>query len=683
MKAQQNYETLKNEIQQLKVEIEQKNIENEQLFNEMNSGFAIHKMIFDPNQKPTDYIFLKVNKAFEKLTGLKAENIIGKRIKEIIPDLEELFIERYGRVAVSQVPEKFESFAKALNRYYEISAYSPKKEYFATIFSDITARKLAEAKMHESEKKYRTIFNNAPLGIFRSTPNGKFIEVNNALVQMLGYDTADELIGSIKNIAADIYVNPEKRATIVEHSLGSEQICKYENLYKRRDGSIFTGHLILNTIKDENNNILYLEGIVEDITKRKLAERSLKESEQKLRQQNEEFLSLNEELSESYERIKEINKILLIAKQKAEENDHLKTAFLQNMSHEIRTPMNGIIGFAEMLKDPEIGEEKRKYYIEIINNSCQQLLNIVNDILDISKIETSQTELHITEFNLNELLYELYSFFSNAAFEKKISLNYYKMLDDDKSMVITDKEKLRKILNNLISNAIKFTHSGNVKFGYQIEDSNVVFLVEDTGIGISPDSYDKIFERFSQADTSISSYYGGTGLGLAISKAYVEMLGGKIWLNSQIHKGSQFYFTIPFANSINQKTENSFNQHDMRKVILIVEDENINYLFTKEAIKSLDFKIIRALNGKEAVEICQVRNDIVIVLMDIKMPIMNGYDATKEIKHIKPNLPIIAMTAYAFSDDKMKALQAGCDDYISKPVKKQELITVIKQFINE
>ncbi len=380
---------------------------------------------------------------------------------------------------------------------------------------------------------------------------------------------------------------------------------------------------------------------------------------------------------------------LLQSKEKAEESDRLKSAFLANMSHEIRTPMNGIIGFSNLLSRADLPTEKRLNYSNIVTESCNMLQQIVNDILDISKIEAGQVKIKEEKVDINLLIDELSAFHLPATKITDLSLYSIKPLNKTAAIIRTDKIKLYQVLNNLLSNAIKFTDSGYIKFGYEVVNGTLQFFVKDTGIGIPIELQDKIFDSFRQVELELNRSYGGTGLGLAISKRLVSLLGGKIWVESEVGKGSIFYFTIPYLlatpkmeNTGISKPESSVLDFDSL-TILVAEDEEINYLFIEEVLKELKIKLIHARNGKEAVELVKSRPDIDLVLMDIKMPVMNGYEATGQIKKFNPDLPVIAQTAYALAGDRIKALNAGCDDYLSKPIKSEDLSVIIHKVLHK
>jgi PAS domain S-box-containing protein len=375
---------------------------------------------------------------------------------------------------------------------------------------------------------------------------------------------------------------------------------------------------------------------------------------------------------------------MIKAREHVEETDRLKTAFLANISHEIRTPMNGIIGFSGMLLDPGMSGDRLKHFVELIITSCNHLLDLINDIIDLSRIEAGQIEVQNKEFFLNDLLNDLYHFFLYTAQSKGIKLLLNPGLEMQQSKVLSDDMKLRQVLVNIISNALKFTSEGTVEFGYHIKNKEIEFYVSDTGIGIDKVHFKTIFERFSQADNSSTRQYGGTGLGLPISKSFVEILGGRIWLESAIGKGSTFYFSTPF-HSITSKARFAeievlgLDWHD--KTVLIAEDEEINFIYIYEALSETKINVIRAVNGLEVIEKVKQMPTIDLILMDVKMPEMNGYEATALVKQMNPTIPIIAQTAYALASDRENALAAGCDDYISKPVKKEKLLSTIYKYL--
>jgi CheY-like chemotaxis protein len=320
--------------------------------------------------------------------------------------------------------------------------------------------------------------------------------------------------------------------------------------------------------------------------------------------------------------------------------------------------------------------------------SGQRMLNIINDLIDISKIEAGQMEMVVSNTKVNEQLDFLYTFFKPEAESKSIQLNCKKGLADDESIIITDKEKLYAILTNLLKNAMKYTHAGGVEYGYSqkgdAEKPVLEFFVKDTGIGIAPEKQQAVFERFVQADLQISKPYEGAGLGLAITKAYCEMLGGTIWVESEPGKGSTFWFTIPYHVKQKpvlkdaQKYSGEISDEKLAKLrILAVEDDETADIFLTEILEVKCRELLHVKNGEEAIKTCKANPDIDLVLMDIKMPVMDGYTATREIRKFNKELVIIAQTAYALAGDREKAIAAGCNDYIAKPLKKLELYNLL------
>jgi hypothetical protein len=384
--------------------------------------------------------------------------------------------------------------------------------------------------------------------------------------------------------------------------------------------------------------------------------------------------------------LKLIEQKLEEAIERAQESDKLKSAFLANMSHEIRTPMNGIMGFADLLKNPGLSGERQQEFINIIHDSGKRMLNIIDELVDIAKIEAGQVDLHKKVEMINEIINDVHKFFSNEATSKGIELKTNKGFYNKESVIYTDINKLNQILGNLVKNAIKYTDKGFIEIGYTKEGDYIRFYVKDTGTGISEDQREKIFERFRQADMSIHRDYEGAGLGLSISKAYAELLGGEIWMTSKMNEGSTFYFTIPYELPEEKEKEvikltNVPNKQEINELTLLVaEDDETSYHLIKEMMQNTAVKLIRAENGEEAIEKIKEHPSIDLVLMDIKMPLLDGYQATNFIKKRYPNLPVIAQTAFASKKDKQKALAEGCDDYIAKPIKEEELLNLILKY---
>jgi CheY-like chemotaxis protein len=356
------------------------------------------------------------------------------------------------------------------------------------------------------------------------------------------------------------------------------------------------------------------------------------------------------------------------------------------MSHEIRTPLNAILGFSSFLKDKEVAEENVVKYAEIITNSGKHLLALINDIIDISIIEAGKLKVTNTHFELNNLLITLYNFFHSYLVSiKKFNVVLKLSISEIDTFIISDETRLRQIFMNLIGNAIKFTEKGIVEFGYSIEDKNIIFFVKDTGKGIREEKKDIIFNKFRKAANTKEKIYGGTGLGLSIAKACADMLNGDIWFESEIGVGTTFFFAIKYEQGINKKkdsgsTEN-LNYNFNNEVVLIAEDDAYNFAFLKKLIQENNLKILHSVTGRDTIKTVLEHDDISIILMDIKMPDLSGIDAAIEIKKHKPQIPIIAQTAFAYEKDKEEIMNAGCVEYLTKPIDANLLLRSINKHI--
>ena len=383
---------------------------------------------------------------------------------------------------------------------------------------------------------------------------------------------------------------------------------------------------------------------------------------------------------------KRIEAELIIARDRAEESDTLKSAFLANVSHEIRTPLNSILGFSDLLKKDSISKEKNNKYLEIIESSGKRLLRIISDIIDLSKIDTSQLSLAYECCNLNKLIDNLEEQFNLCNNGIKHRFKTIKGLSDSESVILVDQDRLAQILSNLIENSIKYAPDGNISFGYEVNNELLSFHVKDEGIGIDLKNHNLIFNRFSQINNEYLKSTSGTGLGLSIVKELTELMKGEIWVESELGKGATFYFTIPYQSISQEKdpiANASTNNFDGKeKVILIAEDEFLNYLYLKSVFENYPFKLIHAKNGEEAITLLKNNSSIDLVLMDIKMPKINGISATIEIRKSNKTIPIIALTAHAFHEDKQKASNAGFNDYLSKPVHEKTLLDMVDKYIN-
>ena len=583
----------------------------------------------------------------EVLRIIKAKNqeeIIGKSVLDFVhPDSLESVIQRMKEVIMDPhashiVEEKLMSFTGEII-YAELKAIPTIFEHqnaVQVIIHDITERKRTQDKI----KQLSQAVEQSPVAIVITNTLGNIEYVNTKFIETTGY-SIDEIIGKNPRILKSGHTSFNEYNQLWQTiNSGNEWFGEFHN--KKKDGTLYWESASISPILNEKGIITHYIAIKEDITERKIIEKQLIE-----------------------------------AKEKAEESDRLKLAFLANMSHEIRTPMNGILGFTELLKEQNLSSDVQQEYINIIEKSGKRMLNIINDIINISKVESGQIEVTQSETNINEQIEYLQTFFKPEAAQKNISINLTKKLSLNDTFVITDREKLYAILTNLIKNAIKFTNKGSINFGCEKQGDYLEFSVKDTGLGISDSQKKIIFERFRQANDTVTRTHEGSGLGLAISKAYVEILGGNIWVESKEGKGSTFYFTLPFISEYETQENRIVEKEilctkDENKIknlkVLIVEDDAISKLLITIAVKPYSREIIKVSTGVEAIEICRKIPDIDLVMMDINMPEMGGYEATNEIRKFNKNIVIIAQTANGMQSDHDNAIKAGCNDYISKPI---------------
>jgi PAS domain S-box-containing protein len=612
------------------------------------------------------------NDKLEQQTGYTKEFLNeNKETLKLYPDEDRLLLDKKidklinGKEATTGIFEN-----RIIDKIGQIHWYSgvvakttfSGKPALLTINREITQRKYSEQALIESENRMSTVFDSAPVIMMLINEKREILQINKKGIQGL-------------NIS-------QKPSAKIPFGEALKCINSYENPEGCGAGEICRECIIRQTIQDTFNKGAEFEKIPAIIHSESQDYHILLSSSLLKANNPKEVLITVDDITEQ----KQTEEALKLSREQAVESDKLKSAFLQNMSHEIRTPLNGILGFSGLLDNNELSSEERSYYIEVINQSSNQLLGIVDDILSISRLETGQIEVLNEEVNINNLLKELFTKYNVKANDQGIVLSHETDLDDKQSIAFTDSGKLKQVLDSLLSNAIKFTRQGHVLFGYKYKGEILEFCVEDTGIGIEAEHHTKIFERFQQIDFDSTRVYGGTGLGLTIAKANTELLGGKIWLESAPEIGSKFYFTIPFKPVhevlFDKGAKGTLTDTtDALPTILVAEDEEINFLFIAEALKGLEFKLIHAFNGEEVVEYVNNNSRIDLVLMDIKMPKMDGYTAFEKIRKIRPELPVIAQTAYAMISDREKAMQAGFVDYLAKPIKQKELLQAIEKVI--
>ncbi|MCA1744578.1 MAG: response regulator [Bacteroidales bacterium] len=504
---------------------------------------------------------------------------------------------------------------------------------------------IAKQTAELAEEKYIELYDFAPTGYLSLSKEGEIMELNFAAAKILGKERLH-----LKTRPLALFISPASLNTFndfFERVMGSAEKQSCEALLT------IEGHLPL---------YVNINGIAS--------------------QDKERYLLTLTDISE----IKNAEKELIKAKEQAENSDHLKSAFLANMSHEIRTPMNGILGFADLLKEPNLSGEQHQEYIQIIEKSGIRMLNIINDIVDISKIEAGLMKLDMEASNINEQIEYIYTFFKPEVEAKGMHLSFRNPLPANEAVIETDREKVYAILTNLVKNAIKYSIRGNIEIGYTLKKTGtsgyLKIYVQDTGVGIPDDRQEAIFERFIQADIGDQKAQQGAGLGLSITKAYVEMLGGKIWVESEERRGSTFYFTLPYNGHPEKEMDwrppaTSVQTDHIRKIkVLIAEDDLPSEKLMSLTVKSFSKETINARTGVEAVDMCKNNRDIDLVFMDIMMPQMNGYEATRQIRCFNPNVIIIAQTAYGLTGDREKAIEAGCNDHITKPINREALLAL-------
>lgn len=554
---------------------------------------------------------------------------------------EQMFVSKYGKKTPMET----------VNQLVTLQG----KHVILSTARDITERKNAQQAIISSERRLKKMIHKSPLPIVITDENKDIEFLNDKFIEQFGYNLND--IRTSEDWYAKCYPDEEYRNTVIETwERASEKARQNNTDIEKQEFHISTKngeqrHCEFFMVPFDTSSMI----IINDITP---------------------IINSQSELVK--------------AKEKAEESDRLKSAFLANMSHEIRTPMNGIIGFADMLRKPGKTDEQQNVYVDIIYKSSNQLLKIINDILDISKLDAGQTIIKETQCSINSILDDLHMQFSkeNIA-DDEIEFRVIKSLPNEKTLVVTEERKLKQVLSNLLNNAFKFTSSGSIEFGYKLlKDNFLEFYVKDTGIGIQKEKQDIIFERFRQVEESFTRKYGGTGLGLAISKGFVELMGGKIRMATVEDKGTTFFFTIPYkpVDTDNVPVKKSPKKKDYKwddKLILVVEDDETNYKYIEAALKPTKVKILHTISGNKAIELSLRNPTINLVLMDLRLPDINGLEATQSIKKMRDNLPIIAQTANAFREDKNKSIEAGCDDFIAKPFDEKKLLETINKYFKK
>lgn len=650
---------VKEALNQYKIKLEKelsdiKIKENEQKYRNLFDYNPYPMWIYDTNSLK----ILEVNNSATEQYGYSKEEFLDLTIADIRPeaDIEML------KESISKEKKELSSSGDWRHKkkngeiiFVEITSYPILYngiEARHVIVNNITEKRKFEIALKQSEDNFHRSLNESPLGIRIVSKSGETLYINKAFLDIFGFLSIEDYKNTpteklYTKQSYNQHVERKKRRKIVDSQQEGYQIDIIRNDGLNRNIQVIRKPVIWNNEKQ-------FQVIYQDITEQKKIEHEL-----------------------------------ILAKEKAEESDRLKTAFLQNMSHEIRTPMNAIVGFSELMEYELDNPEKIKEYLSTIKLRSNDLLEIINELLDIARIESGQLKLYDEKVDLEKLIEDIFNEFSkhHLKIEKSnVSLSFSKIPNYINSQVIADPGKIKQVFINLIHNALKFTNEGSVKFGYHsIDESSISFHVTDTGQGIPDNMKVIIFERFRKSADETAYVQDGIGLGLSIVRGLIQLMNGDIWLESEVNKGTTFFFKIPYSPSVNNESM-SLRKNDTYNwsnySILIVEDDQYNISLFEEMLKPTKINCFYANTGLSAIEIFKNINDKVdLILMDIKLPDISGYEVTMEFKKINPKLPILAQTAFASENDKRKALDSGCSGFVAKPIKRDLLFETIKQFL--
>ena len=611
--------------------------------------------------KDSDGKFTQVNKNLLHILNRDLSDVLGKKSGEIF-DEADTKLNTEGEQEVMQtgkVTEATHSRDRRILKTVHFPVIGPEGEFIGTggYQEDITNLTASLQALHQERETLEVLLESLPYSIFFIDNKFSYLRINSMMANLLRVGHPDLAIG--KGNEAFFTRRVARKMQEEDQSILDSGMAILSRIIYFKDEGI-PGFWMEKTkipIRDERGVITMILGIYKDVT---------------------EMMEIENELKE--------------ARDRAQESDRLKTAFLANMSHEIRTPMNGIIGFVNLLRDAEVSDEQRDLYLKHIEQSSHQLLNIVNDIIDISKIESGQLKISNRAVRINGVLDELYSSFfhrirGDEPGQKKVSFTLEKGETSPDFTIVIDDSRLSQIFNNLIINAIKFTEEGQISFGYTLQNRRYIkFFVRDTGIGISPGKTEMIFDRFGQDIQSKVVHPSGTGLGLSISKSLVELMGGEMWVDSSVGKGSVFYFTLPLVleNSVEERevpiSNKTYNWSHKR--VLVAEDEELNWMFIREMLKKTGAEVVRAKNGLEVIRMAE---ELIpdIILMDLKMPELDGIEATRRIRKFNRKIPIIAQTAFVMAEEKTESIQAGCNHFLTKPLDRTILMEIIDSYFKK
>jgi len=609
-----------------------------------------------------------INEAAKTQLGIEQEHFMGDDIRTIKLREKELL-----QALISPVSIKlFELNQNAVYKAYKINKVplKSKLESRLIVIRDITEVVEKQKEIQQSEERYRSMSHlfrlmadNMPDMLWAKDLDKKYLFVNKVLCnELLKTSDTEEPIGKTleyfltreqaKNPNDPDWFNFGRNSRNTDDFIMETGQAGVFDEFGNIEGRFSYMDVRKSPIRDENGKMIGIVGSARDVTHQKKTESEL-----------------------------------ITAKERAEESDRLKSSFLANMSHEIRTPMNGILGFISLMQEPGVTPDEQQSYYEAVKSGGDRLLNTINDIIELSRIDSGEMHINNIDTNVSEMMLMLNATFSQEARKKGLHLINKEIEPTEQVSIFCDRSKLYGIMSNLVKNAIKYTKQGSIEMGFMTDSDRIRFYVKDTGIGIPKNRQKDIFDRFVQVDGSNTRVYEGSGVGLSLSKAYVEMMGGSIWVDSGDEVGSTFFFELPVHPIKRNVTENEvidltpMSDSDPGLRILIVEDDPSSFEYLSLILQRSNHRVFHTYTGFEAVELCRQHNKFDVILMDVKLPGIDGYETTRRIRDLGLELPIIAVSAFAFTEDQERAFKAGCDDYITKPVNKDSLFSKLDQYV--
>ena len=656
VQAEEELEALRHKVSELEQALQDRRVRDarsdslddlsRQIFYNIGQGVAVYEAV----DNGRDFVFKDINKSSERIERLRRDAVVGRSVQDVFPGVKEFgLFEVFQRVWKTGKPEHH-----PVSRYKDHRITGWRDNYvfklpggeIVAVYDDVTREKQYEERLKIISKAVEQ----SPVTVVITDHEARIEYVNPKFTELTGY-TLDEVLGENPRVFKSGSMSPDFYENLWK-TIASGKDWSGEFLNKKKNGELYWEEANILPVKNSDGAITNYVAIKTDVTEKK-----------------------------------KMWGELVTSKEKAEEGERLKSCFLANISHEIRTPMNGILGFSTLLKEPRLSGEEREQYIELIHESGKRMLSIINNLIDISRIEAGELTLSPITANLNEIIEHIHDSFAEQATEKGLSFTAEKGLTNEESLIVIDEVRIIQILSHLLGNAIKYTDSGTVSFGYRKTGDMLEFSVKDTGIGIPWEHQSTIFERFRKVSLDVTGADQGAGLGLSLSKKFVEMMGGTMRLESTPGKGSHFTFTIPFKGFLKSKAKQGKDGSEKLYAfppgftILVVDDDSISRLLLKGVLSGQQVEVILAENGKEAVEKIKKEPSIRVVLMDMKMPVMNGYEATSRIKEIRPDLPVIAQTAFADPGERETAKKAGCDVVLAKPINPQQMLHEIQRHI--